>query len=785
MGNTKVSDLTSKAIPTASDICYIVDVSDNSDKKCTFAQLFTGGTAWTVGKTAVAWTFAGTVTVAEGQTITAGGLTVSDGQTALTDNSNVAAGLIVQNDTITTFGNSTTEDAGMVVFSSDSLTNGDLLRLQLNESALNGGAFIKCVQTDGPSTVFTIGENGATVITGAAAATDALTLTAGDLRLTSGHVVLTAGNATLTLGNLTLTNGATSLTRASNAVALTVTNDSATSASVVVLTGAGAFTGTTTASWMTITPSGLTTGTGVYLPLAALTQGKGFHITAGATQTTGSLLYVQDTGANCAITSGTAATFDLTATAITGTVNKIGSGVSITSSRTTTTGKVADDWDLCSIVRTDIINGAGEMSAAGAVLYVENAVTNTSGTVTDTANGIEVVMDALGTGDGVKVTHASATGKALNVVTSVTTGTSGLFTAAALTQGKVLHLTSGATQTTGSLLYVQNTGADSAMTSGTVATFDHTATAIASGVNKIGSVVSITSNRTVNTGGTTADDFDLLSVIKATTRTAGTAATAGSALYVEVQTTGTVTETSNGIEVVMDAGGTGDGVKITHSAITGKALNIVSSATTAAGVILATANDLSSGQIFSIASSATAITTTGRLFLSTHSGNAGSTAVLNEFTSAAADETTVLRVTASAALVGGVLLDLSGVAVTTGTLLDAGGLDALTTGTVIQVESDSADTGTRTLVNIVNDNTASTGTTCLAIQQDADKPAITITGATTVGIDFTALGVADSLFNCTATTDTTMRAPQTDACTGFFKIDVAGVARYVPFYDAA
>jgi hypothetical protein len=369
------------------------------------------------------------VTTNGSETVTFGNnVTVSDGVTSLTSTSNTAAMLVVQNDTITTFGVGATEDEGMIIFSSDTLTTGDLLRLQLDESALNGGAFIKCVQTDAAAAKFTVAENGVTTIAGSGGSA-ALTITAGDVVFSDASITLTD---------------------ADNAATLTVTNDTATSASVIVVAGSGVFTGSTTTSFATITPSGLTSGTGVYIPFAAITTGKGLHITSGATQTTGSLLYVQDTGANCAITSGTAASFDLTATAITGTVNKIGAGVSMTSSRTTTTGTVSDDWDLCSIVRTDIINGAGSMTAAGSVLYVENAVTNTSGTVTDTANGVEVVMDSLGTGDGVKITHSAATGKALNIVASSTTGNSAVITANSLTTGSGLLVTSSGTITNSS-----------------------------------------------------------------------------------------------------------------------------------------------------------------------------------------------------------------------------------------------------------------------------------------------------------------------------------------------
>jgi hypothetical protein len=90
-----------------------------------------------------------------------------------------------------------------------------------------------------------------------------------------------------------------------------------------------------------------------------------------------------------------------------------------------------------------------------------------------------------------------------------------------------------------------------------------------------------------------------------------------------------------------------------------------------------------------------------------------------EIASAAADETVVCRVYASAALALGVLLDVSGASVTTGTLLDISDANALTTGTAINVVSNSTSTGTRSLVRVVNDNTAATGTTPLYVQQDA------------------------------------------------------------------
>ena len=68
-----------------------------------------------------------------------------------------------------------------------------------------------------------------------------------------------------------------------------------------VFAGSGAFTGSTTTSWMTITPSGLTSGTGVYLPLAAITTGMGLNIAGSTTLTSGSLVSISSsaTAATC------------------------------------------------------------------------------------------------------------------------------------------------------------------------------------------------------------------------------------------------------------------------------------------------------------------------------------------------------------------------------------------------------------------------------------------------------------------------------------------------------
>lgn len=207
-------------------------------------------------------------------------VTVTDGLTALASTSNAAPVLTADNDTITTFGVNATEGAGMVVFSSDTITTGNLLRLELDESALAGGHFLKAVQTDAGATVFSVGENGVTTIAGAGAA-NAFVITAGDVVFSDASLAITD---------------------ADDAASFTVTNNTATSASVVVLTGSGVHTGNTTSSFMKLTPSGMTTGTALYIAAAAATTSVAVVDLAVAALTSGSALRI--VGATGVFTTG-------------------------------------------------------------------------------------------------------------------------------------------------------------------------------------------------------------------------------------------------------------------------------------------------------------------------------------------------------------------------------------------------------------------------------------------------------------------------------------------------
>ena len=145
-----------------------------------------------------------------------------------------------------------------------------------------------------------------------------------------------------------------------------------------------------------------------------------------------------------------------------------------------------------------------------------------------------------------------------------------------------------------------------------------------------------------------------------------------------------------------------------HASTTGNALTaITTGAYDGTGLIQVTANAATTGQVVSILSSSTAFATTGRLFYSYHSGNAGTSAVINEFKSAAGDETVILKVTASAANALGTAFAISS-ATTTG-YAQTITANSLTSGSALLVTSSSASTSGSASVEPVLFTTTLTG----------------------------------------------------------------------------
>jgi len=176
----------------------------------------------------------------------------------------------------------------------------------------------------------------------------------------------------------------------------------------------------------------------------------------------------------------------------------------------------------------------------------------------------------------------------------------------------------------------------------------------------------------------------------------------------------------------------------------------------------------------------------------------------------------------------GIALDVAGGATTTGKGLDMTDFDAITTGTIIDVASNSSSTGSRSLVNIVNSNSSASGTVCLFVQQEGDEQAMTIdqnnTGTPDAlvifdagtgrsididkdgnsgsdiygirivcdnagaglggGIDLSGFSVVEPAINFVDGTASSID-PSATAETGWINIAVGGTIRYIPYYAAS
>lgn len=105
------------------------------------------------------------------------------------------------------------------------------------------------------------------------------------------------------------------------------------------------------------------------------------------------------------------------------------------------------------------------------------------------------------------------------------------------------------------------------------------------------------------------------------------------------------------------------------------------------------------------------------------------------------------------------IVNISPAVLTTGNVIDIPDADALTTGKIVNLVSNSADTGTRDLVKITNDNTLATGVTCLNLQQDSAQRAVFIDqngNGKSIDIDSEATTIEVFQINDPATTTSTV-----------------------------
>lgn len=394
-------------------------------------------------------------------------------------NSNTVQTLLVTNNTATTFG-ADADSSGVVVIRSTSLTTGSLLQLQTTEGTLNGGFYLTARDVTGPANVYTVGENGVTVMAGTAGS-NSFTMTAGDMVMSDGSIIITD---------------------ADDAATFSVTNNTATSASVVVVAGSGVHTGTTTSSFMTITPSGLTSGTAVYLPVAGMTTGKALHIVAATANFT---------------TAGTGVYVDSTA-AVAG--NHI---VAITTGAYTGTG---------------MIRATAGAATTGTILYIETTTGLTSGSL----------LRATSSTAGAIATNGAISLRATGAFTSTSNVGFVDVLASATTAGTVMRIAStAASQTATELLRVVASGFTTGYT-GNVAYFESSSTTGASNVIAVvaanstaGNAVSITANSlTTGTGLLVTSSGTITSAGEGLVNIVGTGITTGSALKIDL-TEGTLT----------------------------------------------------------------------------------------------------------------------------------------------------------------------------------------------------------------------------------------------------
>ena len=117
-------------------------------------------------------------------------------------------------------------------------------------------------------------------------------------------------------------------------------------------------------------------------------------------------------------------------------------------------------------------------------------------------------------------------------------------------------------------------------------------------------------------------------------------------------------------------------------------------------------------------------------------------------------------------------------AATTGHIVEIVDADALTTGSIMRLKSNSSSTGTRNLMSIHNDHANATGTTPLYVQNDSTGPLATFLGSGGVGI-----GLSPTMGKLNIETTGTFTTAFTDANgTGIsmYSTDTAGTDKYGP-----
>lgn len=601
-------------------------------------------------------------------TLTSGNLTLSSGNLSVTGTGSVSSTLAVggvqtnqaqliidvdsaeaflvreNGDAADVFTIDTTQDAGDTTallttkvttgtgmhIDGSTVTSGDALKVTVAAATMTAAGAAISVVADGTE-VFAVRDDGTVYSKGTAEGTDVITVDTGDITVTDGDITISGGE-------------------------LFVTDGVTTSGAGITLTSS-----VTTAVGFDLSASSLTQGKALDISdLDAITTGKAIHVDAtGVTQTSGILVHIDSattalTGAGRLLLVDATGDFDAAAsiTAEFKSAHTTGIGTQFTyDSVTDGSGVLLTADALTSGAGMSLNTSATTLTTGGNLLYV-----GASGDFNDAGGQVVEIESAHTTGTGVQLT-----------MDSITDGYGIAGTFDALSSGIAVDIVSSSTAltTAGNLLHVHASG-----------DFDDAG----------GQVVEIQSVHTTGTG--------LQLTMDAVTDGYGAfmtadALTSGQGVSLNTSSTG-LTTAGNLLYVGAagdfdDAGGQVMEIESAHT--TGTGLQLTMDAATDGYGVFGTFDALTTGIGVALTSSATAIATTGRIFSSAHTGTTGTSAVLNEFVSAATDETTILKVTASDALALGTGLHISGASIATGTALKIDTVN--TSGSAIHVDNAS------------------------------------------------------------------------------------------------
>lgn len=207
-------------------ICYVEEIASSSTGNVALAIDAAGSGAIGIGATST-----GAVTITPALTATASVTITGSGETtvlAVTTGDFVMGDGIISVTAVNKAGSKVlyaydTHSSASVVshIKARALVTSSLLRLELDEGYLSGGYYMGCYDSTAGSNVFTIGENGATTIVGAA-----------------GSAVFNITNGDIVGSDTSLT-----LTDADNSPVVSVTNDSVTTGSAIYISSQGTITG--------------------------------------------------------------------------------------------------------------------------------------------------------------------------------------------------------------------------------------------------------------------------------------------------------------------------------------------------------------------------------------------------------------------------------------------------------------------------------------------------------------------------------------------------------------